>query len=115
MRDAGIEVEGEPSAVIRANQIVANPGERVSWCAVPPGPSSTTTSSPAMVRAPGTLRPGIHIAGAAVPTIISNFVAENGAEQLWVSPLFNSESLLSKNFISPAAKDRKNLIKVVTR
>jgi parallel beta-helix repeat protein len=114
MRDAGIEVEGEPLAYLRANQILSNPGVgiAVSGAARPIINNNVITGNG---KTPGALRPGIHVAGAAMPVIASNFVADNGSEQIWVSPLFNAESLLSKNFISPGVKDRKNLIKVITR
>ncbi len=114
MRDAGIEIEGEPPTLIRANLITGNGGAGI----VVRGAARPTINNNVITgngKTSGALRPGIHVAGAAVPVIASNYIAENGAEQIWVSPLFNAESLLSRNIVSPAAKDRKNLIKVVTR
>jgi parallel beta-helix repeat protein len=114
MRETGIEVEGESPALIRANQIIGNPGVgiEVRGAARPVITNNVVTGNG---RTPGALRPGIYILGAAVPTLAGNIVADSGVEQIWVSPLFNAETLLSRNFIAPGAKDRKNLIKVVTR
>jgi parallel beta-helix repeat protein len=114
MREAAIEVEGESPALIRANTIVGNPGVGI-FVRGAARPVITNNVVIGNGRTPGALRPGIHVAGAAAPIIQGNVVAENGVEQIWASPFFNTETLLQKNFIAPGSRDRKNLIKVVTR
>ncbi len=113
-QEAAIQIEGESPAVICANTIVANAGT---------GIVISNSAHPIIInnrivgngRIPGALRPGIYISGAANPRVEGNVVADNGAEQIWASPLYAPESLLTNNFVAPTANDRKTLVKVVTR
>lgn len=114
MREAGIVVEGESPASIIGNRISGNAGVgiEVRGAARPSIANNIVTGNG---REPGALRPGVYIAGAASPSLSGNVVADSGVEQIWVSPFYNAEGLLNRNFIAPGARDRKNLIKVVTR
>ncbi len=115
MREAAIDVDAESSALIRANHITGNPGGGIVVRGAA-RPAITNNSITGNGKTPGDLRPGIFIAGAAVPVVSGNTISDNGVEQIWVSPLFpKPESLATANLISPGVKDRKNLVKVVTR
>ena len=62
------------------------------------------------------LSPGMFIAGSATPHLSGDVIAGNGAEQVWVSPFFDSGNLLKQNFIAAAAHEGSSRdIKVVTR
>jgi PPM family protein phosphatase len=62
------------------------------------------------------LSPGIFIAGSATPHLLGNVITNNGAEQVWVSPFFDSGNLLKENVIAAAAHEGSSRdIKVVTR
>jgi hypothetical protein len=61
------------------------------------------------------LLPGLFIGGSATPHVWANVIAGNGAEQVWVSPFFNTGTLLKDNEIAPASKRGGLNVKVVTR
>jgi parallel beta-helix repeat protein len=62
------------------------------------------------------LLPGVFIAGSATPHLSGNVITNNGAEQVWVSPFYDSGSLLKENVIAPATHENNARdIKVVTR
>ena len=114
MREAGIDIEGQSPALIRANTVAGNPGTGI----VVRGDARPVISNNVITgngKTPDALRPGIHVEGAAEPVIVGNVIADSGVEQIWASPFFNIENLLQKNFVAPGEKNRKNLIKVVTR
>lgn len=114
MRDAAIEIDGESPALVRGNEIRGNPGVGI----LVRGDARPVITNNIIVgngKTPGALRPGIQVAGSAAPVITGNVVADSGVEQIWASPFFNTENLLQRNFIAPGSRDRKNLIKVVTR
>jgi parallel beta-helix repeat protein len=115
MREAGIDIDAESSALIRANHVTGNPGNGivVRGAARPAITNNTITGNG---KTPGDARSGIYIAGGAVPVVSGNLISDNGVEQIWVSPLFpKPETLAANNLISPGVKDRRNLVKVVTR
>lgn len=114
MREAGIEVDADSSGPIRANTISGNPGSGivVRGAARPLIANNVITGNG---KTAGALRPGIYVSGAANPSITGNIIAESGVEQIWASPLFNADTLLTNNAVAPGAKDRRNLVKVVTR
>lgn len=114
MTESGIEVEGESPSLIRANTVVANPGAGIVVRGAA-RPAITNNFISGNGKTPGALRPGLHIAGTAEPVVTGNIIADSGVEQIWASPLFNAESLAATNTLAPGAKDRRNLIKVVTR
>ncbi|MBS1872984.1 MAG: protein phosphatase 2C domain-containing protein [Acidobacteria bacterium] len=114
MLEAGILVEGDAPSLIRASTIAGNPGSGV----VVRGAAAPAITNNVIVgngKTPGALRPGLHIAGTAEPVITGNVIADSGVEQIWASPLFNADSLTASNFLAPGAKERKALVKVVTR
>lgn len=112
--EAGILVEGDSPALIRGCTIAGNPGAGIVIRGAA-APAITNNIILGNGKTPGALRPGLHIAGTAEPLITGNVIADSGVEQIWASPLFNAESLASNNFLAPGAKDRKALVKVVTR
>ncbi len=103
MQEAAIDVEGDSPASIRANTIMANPGTGIVISEAA-RPSVTNNSITGNGKTPGALRPGIHIAGAASPVIQGNVIADNGAEQIWASPLFTSDPLLTSNVVGPLSE-----------
>ena len=114
MSESAIVVEGDSPSLIRACTIAANGGTGI----VVRGAATPAITNNVVIgngKTPGALRPGIHVAGTAEPVIAGNVVADSGVEQIWASPLFNAESLAANNFLAPGAKDRKGLVKVVTR
>jgi PPM family protein phosphatase len=114
MTDAGIEIGAESAAAILGSTVQRNPGTGIL---VHGGAKPVIANN--WIRLNGTAlgdgRPGIHVVGAASPTITGNIIDENAVEEIWVSPLFNAGSLFSDNMIAPWARDRSRQVKVVTR
>jgi PPM family protein phosphatase len=114
MSESAIVVEGDSPSLIRACTIAENGGTGI----VVRGAATPAVTNNVVIgngKTPGALRPGIHVAGTAEPVIAGNVVADSGVEQIWASPLFNADSLAANNFLAPGTKDRKGLVKVVTR
>ena len=58
--------------------------------------------------------PGILIEGSAAPILFGNIIEESGAEQIWVSPSFHSDGLLTDNVVAPEMRDNSHQLKVTT-
>jgi PPM family protein phosphatase len=115
MRGTGLDIEGESAGTVRASTFVDNsgPGIRIHGAARPVIAHNVISGNG---KGENPMRPGLEIDGASKPVVTANIIAGNGAEQVWVSPLFDASSLLSRNTIAGSGpKDRKGLVKVVTR
>ncbi len=112
--EAGIAIDGASAGLIRANTIVSNSGAGI----IVRGSSTPSILNNVITgngKAPGGLRPGVAIDGEATPVLAGNTISDSGAEQIRTTPLVSPETLFANNFIAPGVKDRKGLIKVVTR
>jgi hypothetical protein len=56
--------------------------------------------------------PGITIEGSAAPILFGNIIEESGAEEIWVSPSFPADSLLTDNVVAPQLRDNGHQLKV---
>lgn len=114
MSEAGIEIGADSSGAVLGSTIHRNPGIGIliHGAAKPAIANNWIRANGATT---GAGRPGIQIADSAAPAIAGNLIDGNAVEQIWVSPLFNTGSLLNDNLISPGARDRARQVKVVTR
>jgi PPM family protein phosphatase len=111
----GLDIEGEAAGAVRASTFIDNggPGIRIHGAARPVITHNVISGNG---KGENPMRPGLEIDGASKPVVTANIIAGNGAEQVWVSPLFDASSLLSRNTIAGSGpRDRKGLVKVVTR
>jgi serine/threonine protein phosphatase PrpC len=109
-RAAGVEISGRSSALLRASEIVDNPGTGV------------LINSPANPRirrnvirgnGGGTPAPGIRIMPGAEPVIEGNSVWNNAAEAVWVPPLFPAENITATNYLAIGEKAERRIRVVV--
>ena len=110
---AGVEIEGGQSS-LQASTIEGNGGIGVYVH----GMTSPRIEHNTIRNNGGAgpeLSPGLFIAGSATPHVSSNIISNNSAEQVWVSPFFNKDTLLKENEIAPAANGSELNVKVVTR
>ncbi len=112
MRKSGIEIEGGTSS-LQASTVEGNGGIGVYVHGVTSPRIDHNT-----IRRNGLgpeLSPGLFIAGSATPEVSGNVIANNGAEQVWISPFFNKADLVKDNEIAPKANGGEVNVKVVTR
>jgi hypothetical protein len=112
MRKVGVEIDGGKSS-LEGSTIEGNGGTGVYVHGL-----TSTNVDHNVIRNNGhgtELLPGLFIGGSATPHVWANLIAGNGAEQIWVSPFFNTGTLLKDNEIAPASKRGGLNVKVVTR
>lgn len=111
MLDSAVEIDGSPAAVVESSEIADNPGTGIYLH----GGARASIRHNLITRNGRSTepRPGLYIAGTADPQVFDNIISGNGAEQVWTSPLFDSNRLLDRNVVLP--DDRRRQIKVVTR
>ena len=112
MRKVGVEIDGGKSS-LEGSTIEANGGTGVYVHGL-----TSADVDHNVIRSNGhgsELLPGLFIGGSATPHVWANVISGNGAEQVWVSPFFNTGTLLKENEIAPASKRGGLNVKVVTR
>jgi hypothetical protein len=112
MQTAGIEVTGRGESVIQACEIADNPGAGVSV-----RENARPRLEHNLIRHNGhgpAMLPGILIEGSAAPILFGNIIEESGAEQIWVSPSFHADGLLTDNVVAPEMRDNSHQLKVTT-
>jgi serine/threonine protein phosphatase PrpC len=110
MRNAGIEITGMGEPVIQATEIADNPGAGVSV-----HENARPRLEHNLIRHNGygpAMQPGILIEGSATPILFGNIIEESGAEQIWVSPSFHADGLLTDNVVAPERGDNSHQLKV---
>ncbi len=110
MQNAGIEITGTGESVILASEIADNPGTGVSV-----RENAHPRLEHNLIRHNGhgpAMLPGILIEGSAAPILFGNIVAESGAEQIWVSPSFHADGLLTDNAVAAEMRDSSHQVKV---
>jgi parallel beta-helix repeat protein len=107
MARAGVVISGPSSPSLRASRVIANagPGIVISEGARPVISHNTIAGN----------RIGVYIRDTSVPSIRGNVIENNGAEQVWVSPLFDASRLLPDNHIAPGTRNPARQIRVVGR
>jgi hypothetical protein len=112
MRKVGVEIDGGKSS-IEASTIEGNGGTGVYVHGL-----TSTNVDHNVIRNNGhglEPLPGLFIGGSATPHVWANVIAGNGKEQIWISPFFNTGTLLKDNEIAPPSKRGELNVKVVTR
>jgi PPM family protein phosphatase len=110
MQNAGIEITGTGESVILASEIADNPGAGVSV-----RENARPRLEHNLIRHNGhgpAMLPGILIEGSAAPILFGNIIAESGAEQIWVSPSFHADGLLTDNAVAADMRDNSHQVKV---
>jgi PPM family protein phosphatase len=113
MQNAGIEITGTGESVIQASEIADNPGVGVSF-----RENARSRLEHNLIRHNGhgpAMQPGILIEGSAAPILFGNIIEESGAEQIWASPSFHAEGLLTDNVVAPEMRDESHSLKVTTQ
>lgn len=113
MHGNGIEIEGG-QASLQASTVEQNAGMGIY---VHGAASPRIEHNTIVNNGHGSERlPGVFIAGSATPHLSGNVITNNGAEQVWVSPFYDSGSLLKDNVIAQTTHENNPRdIKVVTR
>ena len=113
MQNAGIEITGSGESVIQASEVADNPGAGISV-----RENARPRLEHNLIRHNGhgsAMLPGILIEGSAVPVLFGNIIEESGAEQIWVSPSFHADGLLTDNVVAPEMRDNSHQLKVTTQ
>jgi hypothetical protein len=113
MQSAAIEITGTGESVIQASDIADNPGAGVSV-----SENARPRLEHNLIRHNGhgpAMQPGILIEGSAAPILFGNIIEESGAEQIWVSPSFHADGLLTDNVVAPEMRDNSHQLKVTTQ
>jgi PPM family protein phosphatase len=113
MQNAAIEITGSGESVIQASEIADNPGTGISI-----RENARPRLEHNLIRHNGhgsAMLPGILIEGSAVPILFGNIIEESGAEQIWVSPSFHTDGLLTDNVVAPEMRDSSHQVKVTTQ
>jgi serine/threonine protein phosphatase PrpC len=113
MQNAGIEINGTGEVVIQASEIADNPGTGISVRG-----NARPRLEHNLIRHNGhgpAMLPGILIEGSATPILFGNIIEESGAEQVWMSPSFHADSLLTDNVVAPETRDSSHQVKVTTQ
>jgi hypothetical protein len=98
--------------VIQASEVADNPGAGVSV-----RENARPRLEHNLIRHNGhgpAMLPGILIEGSAAPILFGNIIEESGAEQIWVSPSFHADGLLTDNVVAPEMRDNSHQLKVTT-
>jgi serine/threonine protein phosphatase PrpC len=112
MQNAGLEITGTGESVIQASEVADNPGAGVSV-----RENARPRLEHNLIRHNGhgsAMLPGILIEGSAAPILFGNIIEESGAEQIWVSPSFHADGLLTDNVVAPEMHDNSHQLKVTT-
>jgi serine/threonine protein phosphatase PrpC len=113
MQNAGIEITGSGESVIQASEIADNPGTGISI-----RENARPRLEHNLIRHNGhgsAMLPGILIEGSAAPILFGNIIEESGAEQIWVSPSFHADGLLTDNVVAPEMRDNSHQLKVTAQ
>ena len=113
MQNSGIEITGTGESVIQASEIADNPGAGVSV-----SENARPRLEHNLIRHNGhgpMMLPGILIEGSAAPIFFGNIIEESGAEQIWASPSFHADGLLTDNVVAPEMRDNRRQLKVKTQ
>ncbi len=113
MQNTGIEITGTGESVIQASEIADNPGAGVSI-----SENARPRLEHNLIRHNGhgpAMLPGILIEGSAAPILFGNIIEESGAEQIWASPSFHADGLLTDNVVAPEMRDNSHQLKVKTQ
>jgi parallel beta-helix repeat protein len=113
-RGAAIEVRGRSECLLRANQIVNNPGTGVIIrdTAAPRLAHNLISGNGRGERIP---RPGVDVRDEAKPLLYGNTIVENAAEPVWVSPGFDASPLASQNFFGAKTGANRRLVRTMQR
>jgi hypothetical protein len=110
MQNAAIEITGACKSIIQASEIADNPGTGISV-----RENARPRLEHNLIRHNGhgpAMLPGILIEGSAAPVLFGNIIEESGAEQIWVSPSFHADGLLTDNAVAPEIRDNSHQVKV---
>jgi PPM family protein phosphatase len=113
MQNTGIEITGTGEPVIQASEIADNPGTGISV-----RQDARPRLEHNLIRNNGhgpAMLPGILIEGSASPILFGNIIEESGAEQIWASPYFHADGLLTDNVVAPEVRDNGHQLKVKTQ
>jgi serine/threonine protein phosphatase PrpC len=113
MQNAAIEITGSGESVIQASEVADNPGAGISV-----RENARPRLEHNLIRHNGhgpAMQPGILIEGSAAPILFGNIIEESGAEQIWVSPSFHADGLLTDNVVAPEMRDNNHQLKVTTQ
>jgi serine/threonine protein phosphatase PrpC len=113
MQNAGIEITGTGESVIQASEIADNPGTGISV-----GEAARPRIEHNLIQHNGhgpAMLPGILIEGSAAPILFGNIIEESGAEQIWMSPSFHPDGLLTDNVVASEMRDNSHQVKVTTQ
>jgi hypothetical protein len=113
MQNAGIAITGTGEPVIQASEIADNPGTGISV-----RENAHPRLEHNLIRHNGhgpAMLPGILIEGSAAPILFGNIIEESGAQQIWVSPSFHADGLLTDNVVAPEMRDSSHQVKVTTQ
>lgn len=109
VKGAGVEFQGDSTGVLRASRIVGNEGAGVVVLDTA-SPTIENTFISGNGKDEDEPKPGIEFLSTGAPHLISNGIADNGAEPLWLlSP--PDPAMLAQNVLQPVAKKVFRIVK----